>query len=95
MPSADAPRNKTFLLAAPEERALNWLAARLPARVLGHRRHLRSDPLEQHLPLVLAQRLRGLDVEARLDPGRGHVRVLAARPRRAAGADLDFGERDP
>jgi archaetidylinositol phosphate synthase len=32
--SAEAPRTKTFLLAAPEERALNWLAARLPARVL-------------------------------------------------------------
>ena len=33
-PSAHAERNKTFLLAAPEERALKWLAARLPARVL-------------------------------------------------------------
>ncbi len=32
--SAEAPRQKTFLLAAPEERALTWLAARLPARVL-------------------------------------------------------------
>jgi phosphatidylglycerophosphate synthase len=32
--TAEAPRNKTFLLAKPEERALNWIAARLPARVL-------------------------------------------------------------
>ncbi|HEX8120211.1 MAG TPA: CDP-alcohol phosphatidyltransferase family protein [Solirubrobacteraceae bacterium] len=32
--AAEAPRTKTFLLAAPEERALNWLAARLPRRVL-------------------------------------------------------------
>jgi phosphatidylglycerophosphate synthase len=34
MPSAHAPRQKTFLLAKPEERALHWLAARLPRRVL-------------------------------------------------------------
>src|SRR5688500_9735962 len=34
MPSAEAPRNKTFLLAKPEERALHWLAARLPRRVM-------------------------------------------------------------
>jgi phosphatidylglycerophosphate synthase len=32
--TAEAPRTKTFLLAAPEERALQWIAARLPARVL-------------------------------------------------------------
>src|SRR3712207_3911305 len=32
--TAEAPRQKTFLLAKPEERALHWLAARLPARVL-------------------------------------------------------------
>ena len=32
--SAEAPRQKTFLLAAPEERVLTWLAARVPARVL-------------------------------------------------------------
>src|SRR3954470_11837706 len=32
--SAEAPRQKTFLLAAPEARVLNWIAARLPARVL-------------------------------------------------------------
>ena len=32
--SAEATRTKTFLLARPEERVLNWLAARLPARVL-------------------------------------------------------------
>jgi archaetidylinositol phosphate synthase len=32
--SAEAPRQKTFLLAKPEERVLNWLAARLPRRVL-------------------------------------------------------------
>ncbi|HEX8087154.1 MAG TPA: CDP-alcohol phosphatidyltransferase family protein [Solirubrobacteraceae bacterium] len=31
---AEATRNKTFLLAAPEERVLKSLAARLPARVL-------------------------------------------------------------
>ena len=32
--AAEAPREKTFLLAAPEEKALTWLAARLPKRVL-------------------------------------------------------------
>jgi archaetidylinositol phosphate synthase len=32
--TAEAPRQKTFLLAEPEERALNWLAARLPRRVM-------------------------------------------------------------
>jgi len=32
--TAEAPRQKTFLLAKPEERALHWLAARLPRRVL-------------------------------------------------------------
>jgi phosphatidylglycerophosphate synthase len=31
---SDAPREKTFLLAPLEGRALDWLAARLPARVL-------------------------------------------------------------
>ena len=30
----DAPRQKTFLLAAPEARVLEWLARRLPARVM-------------------------------------------------------------
>jgi len=33
-PSAHAPRQKTFLLAKPEERALHWIAGRLPQRVL-------------------------------------------------------------
>jgi archaetidylinositol phosphate synthase len=32
--SATAPRQKTFLLAAPETRVLRWIAARLPARVM-------------------------------------------------------------
>jgi phosphatidylglycerophosphate synthase len=32
--SADAPRQKTFLLAQPEARVLTWIAERLPARVL-------------------------------------------------------------
>lgn len=32
--SAEAPRQKTFLLAAPEGRVLTWIAERLPARVL-------------------------------------------------------------
>jgi archaetidylinositol phosphate synthase len=30
----DAPRKKTFLLAEPEARALDWLAARVPARIV-------------------------------------------------------------
>src|SRR5687767_58699 len=33
-PSAHAPRQKTFLLAEPEQRVLTWIAARLPRRVL-------------------------------------------------------------
>jgi len=32
--TAEAPREKTFLLARPEARALEWLARRVPARVL-------------------------------------------------------------
>ncbi|MDQ4124542.1 MAG: CDP-alcohol phosphatidyltransferase family protein [Actinomycetota bacterium] len=32
--TAEAPRNKTFLLAKPEERALTWLAGRVPRRVM-------------------------------------------------------------
>src|SRR4051794_4688008 len=32
--SAEAPRQKTFLLAKPEAAALTWIAQRLPARVL-------------------------------------------------------------
>jgi phosphatidylglycerophosphate synthase len=32
--SAEAPREKTFLLAKPEARVLTWIAQRLPARVL-------------------------------------------------------------
>src|SRR3954464_5449362 len=34
MSGADAPREKTFLLARPEAAALTWIAKRLPARVL-------------------------------------------------------------
>ena len=30
----DAPREKAFLLAAAEQRALHWIAPRLPARVM-------------------------------------------------------------
>src|SRR3954465_11895369 len=33
-PAATAPREKRFLLARAESRALSWIAARLPARVL-------------------------------------------------------------
>jgi archaetidylinositol phosphate synthase len=32
-PGTDAPREKTFLLARPEQRVLEWLARRVPARV--------------------------------------------------------------
>src|SRR5687767_2896924 len=32
--STDAPREKTFLLAAPEQRVLHWIAERLPSRVV-------------------------------------------------------------
>jgi phosphatidylglycerophosphate synthase len=34
MPAAEAPRQKTFLLAAPEQRVLHAIATRLPARVM-------------------------------------------------------------
>src|SRR4051812_50177081 len=34
MSGADAPREKTFLLARPEAAVLTWIAKRLPARVL-------------------------------------------------------------
>jgi archaetidylinositol phosphate synthase len=34
VPAATAPREKTFLLARPEARVLEWIARRLPARVM-------------------------------------------------------------
>ena len=34
MDTADAPRSKQFLLARPEARVLEWIARRLPARVM-------------------------------------------------------------
>src|SRR5918998_5843660 len=34
MPAATAPREKTFLLARPEAAALQWIAQRLPNRVM-------------------------------------------------------------
>jgi archaetidylinositol phosphate synthase len=34
MPSADAPRDKRFLLAEREQRVLEWIARRLPQRIL-------------------------------------------------------------
>jgi hypothetical protein len=33
-PAATAPRSKQFLLARAETRALDWIARRLPARVM-------------------------------------------------------------
>src|SRR5207245_8310537 len=66
----------------------------LRARVLGDRRHARARACEQPLALRLRERARRLHVEARLDARRRHVRVLAARARRAARADHNLLQRD-
>ena len=62
-----------------------------PGRPLG--RPGRSGAVTRCL-LRVVERARGRDVEARLDPRGGHVRVLAARAGRAAGAHDDLVERD-
>src|SRR5438105_4987459 len=66
---------------------------RLGARVLRYRHDARPGLAEQALPLVLAQCARGPHVEARFHARRGDVGVLSARPRGAAGAHADLGER--
>jgi hypothetical protein len=67
---------------------------RLAARVLGDR----GDPWPvagtQAALLLVRERPRGVDLEDRLDPRRGHVRVLSSGPGGAAGAQLDFSERN-
>ena len=68
--------------------------ARLAARVLRDGAHDRAQARRDPLALLLAQRLRGADVEHGLHARGGHVRVLAAGSRRAARAQLDLRERD-
>src|SRR5918995_3450681 len=67
---------------------------RLAAGVLGDRRDPCAEPLAQPIALQIAQSLRRVHVEDGLDPRRGHVRVLPARPRGAARSELDLRERD-
>ncbi len=54
----------------------------------------RPAALEDPALLLVGQRTRRLDVEARLDPGRGDVGVLAAGAGGAARAQLHLGQRD-
>src|SRR5205807_1878683 len=54
----------------------------------------RTEPLQQPLALGVGERAGGLDVENRLHPRGGDVRVLASRPRGAARLQLDLGERN-
>ena len=68
--------------------------SRLRAGVLRHRRHPLAVAVGEPRLLLGAERRRRLDLEHRLDPRRGHVRVLAARAGRAARAQLDLRERD-
>src|SRR4051794_3606595 len=78
--------------AQPLEREL--AIARLPACVLGHRGHARPAARHDAALLLVAERLRRLNVEHRLDARGGHVGVLPARPGRAARAQLDLLEGD-
>jgi len=80
------------LLGQPPQR--QFAVASLASGILGDRRDQRPAAIEQHCPLPLVERPRGLDVEDRFHPRGGDVGVLPARPRGAAGAQLDLGQRD-
>ena len=71
-----------------------FAVARLAARVLGDGGDQRTAAINQHRPLARIERPRGLDVEDGFHPRGGDVGVLAPRPRGAAGAQLDLGQRD-
>lgn len=66
----------------------------LAAGVLGDGGYALAEPFAQAGPLLAAEHGGRLDVEDRLDPRGGHVRVLATRPGGAARAQLDLLERD-
>ncbi len=78
--------------AQPLERQL--AVARLAAGVLRGRPDHRPAAGRDAALVLVAQRPRARHVEDRLDPGGGHVGVLAARAGRAAGAQLDLRQRD-
>lgn len=68
--------------------------ARLAAGVLRNRRHPGSETRPQAALLLVVERLGGVDLEHGLDSRGGHVRVLAAGPRRAARPQLDLRQGD-
>src|SRR5439155_21920302 len=74
--------------AQPLERQL--AVPRLRARVLSDGHDPRPGPCPHTALLLLAQGVRRLDVEDRREPRGRHVRVLAARSRRAARTQLDL-----
>ena len=69
------------------------ICSRLGGRVTAVAQDTRSQAAADARLLILRERLRGVDVEDRLDPRRGHVRVLPARPRGARNPQLDLLER--
>jgi hypothetical protein len=75
------------------------LERQLPVAVLGPRvlrggDHARAQAGHHAGALRLVEGVGGRDIEDRLDAGGGHVGVLAARPRGAAGAQLDLRKGD-
>jgi hypothetical protein len=92
--AATTTRSKRFGHALLEARDRELSVSRLTATVLGDGRDSRAEPRSQDVLLLVAQRLRRVDVEHRLDPRGGDVGVLASRARRAAGSQLDLGLRD-
>src|SRR5215211_5658758 len=78
--------------AQPRHREL--AVARLAARVLRDRRDAWAEAALEPALLLIRERLRRVDVEHRLDPRRGDVRVLSTRPGRAAGPQLDLVQWD-
>src|SRR5215218_10145895 len=76
----------------PLEREL--AVAGLAARLLCHRTDTRPAARHEADALLVAQRARRRDVEARLDARGGDVGVLATRAGRAACPNRDLGERD-
>jgi hypothetical protein len=89
--AATAARSKRFGDPLPEARNRELAVARLTATVLGNRSHPWAEPGSQSFLLLVAQHLRGVDLEDGLDARGGDVGVLASRPRRAAGSQLDLG----
>jgi hypothetical protein len=66
--AATATRSKRFVHPLPEACHRELAIACLTATVLGNRGHTWAEPRSQCVLLLVAQRLRGVDLEDRLDP---------------------------